>query len=149
MYITTTVHLILLLCMILVCHASNAKATVLCFSSVSATHELLLPATVLRPSSCRVLQPSASELLISPKQTLPIPVNLQQSSYLLHLHAHSTILFKHFMINFWKPRLNFRFILKVGHFRFRVGFVVTHCCCSTHRWAWSLYSGSFTTLWSW
>ena len=50
---------------------------------------------------------------------------------LLHLHARSgrsTILLKHLMINFWKPRLDFRFILKLGHFRQVFSCESCFCC---------------------
>ena len=69
---------------------SKLRYTVLCFSTV--------PATRATPSSyCTVPRlpcKAATELRVSPKQTdAPIPINLQPSSYLLHLHAQSTILF--------------------------------------------------------
>lgn len=115
---------------------------------------LLLQATALFPASHVRLLPSYVSLQSRLMRPFPSICNPHHTCYICT--PSQPFFSTHLMINFWKPRLNFRFILKVGHFRytfaFRVGFVVTHCCCSTHcgnRWVWSLYSGSFTTFWSW
>ena len=113
-HLPTTPHTIVLHATKMPCMQCWSCCTLL-YSSFSYSQYVCTPSR----SYCAALLTAckATELRVSPKRTAPIPINLQPSSYLLHLHAQSTILFKHSMINFWKPRSNFRFILKVGHFR--------------------------------